>query len=80
MYYVYILECSDCTLYTGITTDVVRRLKEHNNSSLGARYTKSRRPVKLVYSKDVENKSAALKEELRIKKMKRLDKVKLFKK
>jgi putative endonuclease len=49
MWYVYILECKDKTFYTGITTDLERRIKEHNNSLLGAKYTKSRRPVKLVY-------------------------------
>lgn len=80
MYYVYILKCADNTLYTGITTNTVRRLKEHNSSSLGAKYTKARRPVKLVYSKIFLDKSSALKEEFKIKRMKRLDKVKLFKK
>ena len=48
MYFVYILECADGTLYTGITTDLERRLDEHNNSSKGAKYTRARRPVVLV--------------------------------
>ena len=61
MYYLYILECADKTLYTGITTDLSRRVEEHNVSKLGAKYTCSRRPVKLVYSKTFRNRSLALK-------------------
>ena len=49
-WFVYILKCSDNTLYTGITTDIERRIKEHNSSNKGAKYTKTRRPVKLFYS------------------------------
>jgi putative endonuclease len=74
MWYVYILECKDKTFYTGITTDLERRIKEHNTSLLGAKYTKSRRPVKLIYSKRKRNKSYAQKEEARIKKLKRDEK------
>ena len=51
MYYLYILKCADKTLYTGITVDLSRRTKEHNHSKLGAKYTRARRPVKLIYSK-----------------------------
>ena len=51
-YFVYILECSDQTLYTGITTDVDKRLEEHNTSDKGAKYTKARRPVRLLYCED----------------------------
>ena len=51
MYYLYILKCADETLYTGVTTDLKRRMTEHNNSKLGAKYTSSRRPVIIVYSK-----------------------------
>ena len=80
MYFLYILECSDQTLYTGITTDLDRRIKEHNDSKLGAKYTKVRRPVKLIYSKDFINRSEASKEESRIKKLTRLQKIDLFKK
>jgi len=80
MYYLYILECADKTLYTGITTDLLRRILEHNDSKLGARYTSSRRPVKLVYFQKFKNRSLALKEELRIKKLKKIDKLKLIKK
>ena len=78
MYYVYVLKCADKTLYTGITTDLKRRFTEHNSSKLGARYTFSRRPVKIVYSKKFKNRSSASKEESRIKKLKRLKKLELF--
>ena len=74
-YYVYILRCNDDSLYTGITTDVQRRIKEHNNSSKGAKYTKMRRPVMLVYSEECENRSDALKREYEIKKMSRKEKL-----
>jgi len=80
MWYVYIVQCADKTLYTGITTDVKRRIKEHNSLNLGAKYTKGRRPVKLVYTVKVENKSEALKEEFIIKQLSREEKVKLIKK
>ncbi len=76
-YYIYILKCKDKTLYTGITTDLDRRVTEHNTSKLGARYTSARRPVKLIYSEKFKNRSSASKEEARIKKLKRADKLKL---
>jgi putative endonuclease len=79
MYYLYILKCADRTLYTGITTDLRRRVKEHNNGSLGARYTRGRRPVKLVFSKKLKSRSMALREECRIKKMTKAEKVKIIK-
>jgi len=75
MYFLYILKCADKTLYTGITTDLKRRVFEHNNSKTGAKYTKARRPVKLVYSKKFKNRSLASKEEARIKKLNRAEKV-----
>lgn len=75
MYYLYILQCSDKTLYTGITVDLKRRVGEHNSSALGARYTRSRRPVKIVYSKKFRNRSTASKEEARIKKLSRKEKI-----
>jgi putative endonuclease len=80
MYYLYILKCKDGSLYTGITTDLERRVTEHNESSLGARYTASRRPVKLVYQKKFKNRSSALKAEAEMKKLKRAEKLKLIKK
>jgi len=80
MYHLYILKCADKTLYTGITTDLKRRIIEHNGSALGARYTSSRRPVRLVYTKKFKDRSLASKEESRIKKMKRVEKLVLIKK
>ncbi|HLD00083.1 MAG TPA: GIY-YIG nuclease family protein [Patescibacteria group bacterium] len=79
MYYLYILQCKDKTLYAGITVDLARRLKEHNHSSLGAKYTMARRPVKLVYSKKFRNRSLASKAESRIKKLSREGKIELIK-
>jgi len=73
-YFLYILKCSDETLYTGITTDVERRVIEHNSSILGAKYTHGRRPVKLVFSQSFRNRSMASREESRIKKLSRLEK------
>jgi putative endonuclease len=78
MYFVYILQCCDGTLYTGITSDLERRIKEHNNSKLGAKYTKARRPVELIYSKEFTDRSTALIEEARIKKLPRDKKLNLF--
>jgi len=78
MWYVYIVKCKDGTFYTGITTDLERRIFEHNSSFKGAKYTKGRRPVKLVYSKKIKSKSLASKEECRIKKIPREDKIELI--
>ncbi|WP_294966655.1 GIY-YIG nuclease family protein [Sulfurimonas sp.] len=77
-YFVYILECSDNTLYTGISTDIDRRLDEHNNSDKGAKYTKIRRPVKLVYTEEQDDRSSASKREYAIKKLKRKEKLELI--
>jgi putative endonuclease len=79
MYHLYILKCADKTLYTGIATDLVRRVKEHNTSKLGAKYTRGRRPVKLVYSKKFRNRSTASKAESKIKMLSREEKLKLIK-
>ena len=80
MYYLYILKCSDKTLYTGITVDLERRIEEHNDSKLGSKYTRARRPVKLIYSKKFRNRSSVSKEENRIKHLSREEKLKLIKK
>lgn len=77
-YYIYILICSDKTLYTGSTNDLDRRLIAHNTSSKGAKYTRGRRPVKLVYSEEFKTKSKALKREWEIKGMERSKKRELF--
>ena len=74
MWYLYILKCADGTLYTGITTDLSRRVEEHNTSPKAAKYTRVRRPVKMVYSKEFENRSEASKEECFVKKMTRREK------
>ena len=79
MYYVYILQCADDTLYTGITTELKRRIQEHNSSDKGAKYTRVRRPVKLVYEEKHKDRSSASKREYEIKKMSRKDKFELFK-
>lgn len=78
MYHLYILKCADGTLYTGITVDLERRVWEHNNSKLGAKYTSARRPVELVYSASFDNRSDASKEEWRIKKLTREEKIELI--
>jgi len=68
VYYVYIVKCADATLYTGIATQLDRRIEEHNSSPKGAKYTRIRRPVKLVYSEEYADRSAASKREYEIKK------------
>ena len=74
-WFIYIVECADKTLYTGITTDLERRINEHNHSSKGAKYTRSRRPVRMVYFEAVENRSLASKREYGIKKLSRKEKL-----
>jgi len=78
MWYVYILECIDQTLYTGITTDLKKRLEQHNTSTRGAKYTRGRRPVKMVFSCELSNKSEAQKEEYRIRKLTKTEKIKII--
>jgi len=68
MWFVYVVRCSDRSLYTGVTTDAKRRIEEHNDGR-GARYTRSRGPVKLVYLEQVRDRGAALKRESEIKAM-----------
>lgn len=70
-YTLYILRCSDDTYYTGIAIDVEKRLMEHNESDKGAKYTRYRRPVTLMYQESCDDKSTALKRERAIKRMKR---------
>jgi putative endonuclease len=78
MWYMYVVRCDDGTLYTGITTDITRRVNEHNASPRGAKYTKTRRPVTLVYSKAYPNKSLAMKAEYRFKQLTRVEKLNLI--
>lgn len=74
---VYILECSDKTLYTGITTDLVRRMIEHE-SGKGAKYTRGRGPLEVIYTEIHKTRSEASKRELQIKSLDRLSKLKLL--
>ncbi|MGH8761605.1 MAG: GIY-YIG nuclease family protein [Nitrosospira sp.] len=76
---VYIVRCSDGSLYTGIAMDVARRVVEHNtNDVLAARYTRARRPVMLVHQEKYDTRSAASKREYEIKQMGRKEKLMLF--
>ena len=68
-YYVYILKCSDKTFYTGWTSEIEKRIQEHNHGTCGAKYTRARRPVKLVYVERCPTPSDALKREAQIKKL-----------
>ncbi len=74
---VYIVRCSDSTLYTGVATDVGARIEQHN-AGRGAKYTRGRRPVKLVYYEHADDRSAALRREIAIKRLKLADKRKLI--
>ncbi|WP_125708172.1 GIY-YIG nuclease family protein [Companilactobacillus zhongbaensis] len=77
-YFVYMLLCADGTFYTGTSNDVKKRVQTHNKGK-GAKYTKVRRPVKLLYQEKLTDKSAALKREAAIKKLSRYQKEKLLK-
>ncbi|MES9858098.1 MAG: GIY-YIG nuclease family protein [Sedimenticola sp.] len=68
-WYVYLLRCRDNSLYTGITTDLERRLHEHNHSAKGARYTRARRPVVLVYCEQVKDRASACRREWEIRQL-----------
>lgn len=78
-WFVYILECSDQTLYTGVTTNLEKRLKQHNSGPEGAKYTRPRRPVKLVYNENHTNRSEATRREHAIKQLSRAEKLNLIK-
>jgi putative endonuclease len=78
-HWVYVLECADGTLYVGCTNNLERRVLQHNFSKKGARYTKNRRPVKLVYSEQVESLAAGRKREAEIKRFSRAQKLALVK-
>ena len=77
MYYVYIVRCSDNSLYTGSTNDIEKRIAAHNDGK-GSKYTRSRLPVELNYSEVCSSKSEALKREAAIKKLARIEKIKLI--
>jgi len=80
MWYMYVVECNDASWYAGITTDLDRRVTEHNGSTKGAKYTKTRRPVQLIYSNKFNDRSAACKAEAAFKKLKRPEKKSYIKK
>ncbi|MFT5179968.1 MAG: putative endonuclease [Candidatus Paceibacteria bacterium] len=76
MYYIYLLQCADNSIYTGITTDVERRFKEHKEGT-ASKYTKAHKAVKIIYTEESKNRSEASKREIEIKKMQREEKLKL---
>lgn len=78
MYYLYIIECKDKSLYTGITTDIIRRFKEHNMGKGGA-YTRSRGVIRVLYAKKFKTRGEALKREAEIKSWNRREKLNLIK-
>lgn len=78
-WYVYMLRCADNSLYTGVTTDIERRLHEHNHDNkLGARYTRARRPVQLVYQQTADDRAGACQLESQLKKLSRKQKLELI--
>ncbi len=76
---VYVLRCRDGTLYTGATSDLVRRLRQHR-AGRGARYTRSRLPISLVYREEARDRSAALRREAALKQLTRAEKLRLVRK
>jgi len=78
MYYVYMLECADASIYVGSTNDLTRRLKQHNGSKSGAHYTKIRRPVVLRYSERVRTLAKARAREAELKRLTRQEKLELI--
>ncbi|PKG85494.1 endonuclease [Colwellia sp. 75C3] len=76
-WWVYLLRCNDNSLYAGVTTDIHRRIDEHNNSKLGAKYTRARRPVSLAYLEEASNKSTACQKEYQIRHLTKLKKEQL---
>ena len=77
MYYTYIVRCSDNTLYTGYTTDIDKRIRAHNEGK-GAKYTRSRRPVEIVYLEEFDTKEEAMSREWHIKRLTREEKERLI--
>ena len=74
-WFFYVVRCVDGSLYAGVTTEIERRVSEHNRSKRGAKYTRSRRPVNLVYDVELESRSAAQKLESKFKRLTRLNKI-----
>lgn len=78
-YYAYLARCKDETLYAGYTNDIVSRENAHNQGTTGARYTKMRRPVKIVYFEEFVNRSDAMKRESQLKRLSKKEKEELIK-
>ena len=78
-WFLYVVRCGDDTLYTGVTTDLNRRVNEHNTSKRGAKYTKTRRPVNLIWSNKYNNRSEAQSAEYNFKKLSRKQKLDIIK-
>ena len=78
-WFLYVVRCGDDTLYTGVTTDLNRRVNEHNTSKRGAKYTKTRRPVNLIWSNKYNNRSEAQSAEYSFKKLSRKEKLDIIK-
>lgn len=78
LWYMYVVTCSDGTLYAGVTTDIERRIREHNTSKRGAKYTRSRRPVELTCVIECDDRSSAQKEEYAFKKLSRAEKLRVL--
>ena len=76
-YFVYIVLCADKTFYTGVCVDLTKRMAEHNGSAKGAKYTRTRRPVSLVYSEVCEDRSQAQKREYALRTLSRAEKIRL---
>jgi len=76
-WWIYLLRCSDNSLYAGVTTDIDRRIDEHNNSKLGAKYTRAKRPVHLAYLEESDSRSNACKREYQIRHLTKLKKEQL---
>ena len=74
IFYFYIVRCADNSLYSGITTNLKRRVEEHNSDKLGARYTRSKQPMQLIFTVTFSSKSLALKREWEVKKMTKKEK------
>ena len=77
-WFVYLVRCRDATLYCGIAKDLARRLAEHNSADKGAKYTRGRQPVQLVYAEEVSSRAQATQREGRIKRMTRTEKMTLI--
>ncbi len=77
MYFVYLLQCADGSIYTGITPDVARRMREHTEGKRGAQYTRAKKPERIIFQEQHENRSSASKREAEIKKWPRSKKLSL---